>query len=305
MVVRLKKVLLTGANGFIGRHAIDCLVRRGYEIHAISSSVHFESMENIYWHNVDLFNSPQIENTFKVVRPTHLLHFAWNVEPKLYRMNADNFRWVGASMEMLSAFQRNGGTRAVFAGTCAEYDWSYGYLSEKLTPCRPNSNYGICKNALNAMTSAFCLSNGISAAWGRIFFLYGPYEAASRLVASTIKSLLQGEQALCAHGEHYRDFLYVEDVADAFCALVDSSVTGPVNIASGEPIKLRELVQMIAKVIGSPELLQIGECGSKSGDPPLLCANVERLSTEVGWKPRFKIKEGIEKTIQWWQNCLG
>ncbi|HEY3425745.1 MAG TPA: NAD(P)-dependent oxidoreductase [Negativicutes bacterium] len=294
---------MTGASGFIGRHAIDGLIRRGYEVHAISR-FHSDSAATIYWHNVDMFNSMQVENIFKTIRPSHLLHFAWNVDPKSYMMSIENFHWVRASMDLLDSFQKNGGVRAVFAGTCAEYDWRYGCLSEKLMPCQPSSIYGICKNSLNAMMSAFCLSSGISAAWGRIFFLYGPYEAASRLVASTIKSLLQGEPALCTHGEQYRDFLYVEDVADAFCALLDSPITGSVNIASGEPIKLRKLVQLIATIIGNPEMLQIGKIESRFGEPPLLCANVERLSIEVGWKPRYNINEGIEKTIQWWQNCL-
>jgi UDP-glucuronate decarboxylase len=303
MVVKLKKVLLTGATGFIGRHAIDGLIRRGYEVHAISR-VHADSSANVHWHNVDMFNSMQVENIFKIVRPSHLLHFAWNVEHKSYMNSVENFRWVESSMDMLSSFKENGGIRAVFAGTCAEYDWRYGYLTETLTPCHPSSNYGICKNSLNALVDAFCLSSGMSAAWGRIFFLYGPYEAEQRLVASTVKSLLEDKPALCTHGEQYRDFLYVEDVADAFCALLDSSIIGPVNIASGEPMKIRELVQMIADIIGKRELLNMGAIASREGEPSFLCANVDRLMKEVGWRPRYKIYEGIEKTIHWWRNRL-
>lgn len=304
MVVKLKKVLLTGASGFIGRHAIDGLIRRGYEVHAISR-IHSNSSTNIYWHNVDMFNSIQVENIFNVIRPSHLLHFAWNVEPKLYMTSMENFHWVRASLEMLNLFKRNGGTRAVFAGTCAEYDWRYGCLTENLTPCRPSSNYGICKNSLNEMMNAFCQSGGISSAWGRIFFLYGPYESESRLVASVIKSLLVGKPALCTHGEQYKDFLYVEDVADAFCALLESAITGSVNIASGEPVKVRELVQMIGDTIGSSELLRIGSIMSMLREPSILFANVDRLSNEVGWKPKYKLSTGIEKTIHWWENYLG
>jgi nucleoside-diphosphate-sugar epimerase len=303
MVVNLKKVLLTGASGFIGRHAIDGLTSRGYEVHAVSR-LPTDSSTNVYWHNVDMYNSIQVANVFKVVRPSHLLHFAWNVDPKSYMTSMENFHWVRASLEMLGSFQRYGGERVVFAGTCAEYDWRYGCLTENLTPCRPTSNYGICKNSLNEMVNAFCQSSGISSAWGRIFFLYGPYESESRLVASTVKSLLAGKPALCTHGEQYKDFLYVEDVADAFCALLDCSITGSVNIASGEPMKVRELVQMIADTIGNPELLRMGAIASMSGEPSCLFGNIDRLSTEVGWKPRFKASEGIEKTINWWKNCL-
>lgn len=303
MVVKLKKVVLTGASGFIGRHAVESLIRREYEVHAISRQ-HFDSSVNVYWHNVDLFNPIQVESIFKIVRPSHLLHFAWNVEPTSYLTSMDNFHWLKASMDMLISFQKNGGKRAVFAGTCAEYDWRYGYLTENLTPCHPQSNYGICKNSLNEMMNAFAKSSEISCAWGRIFFLYGQYEAESRLVASTVKALLKGKPALCTYGEQYRDFMYVEDVADAFCALLDSPITGSVNIASGEPMKVRELVQMIAIIIGKPELLRMGAIPSMPEEPYLLCANVDRLSKEVDWKPKFKTSEGIEKTINWWETHL-
>lgn len=303
MVVKLKRVLVTGASGFIGRYALEGLVKRGYEVHAVSR-LPLDSFVDVNWHVADIFNSIQIENIFKKVRPSHLLHLAWNVEQKTYMMNMENFRWVTASLEILNSFQRNGGVRCVFAGTCAEYDWNYRCLIEDVTPCLPQSNYGICKNCLNEMMKAFCQSCGISAAWGRIFFLYGPHESESRLVASIVKSLLLGKPALCTSGEQYRDFLYVEDVADAFCELLDNTIIGSVNIASGQPIKVRDLVFKIANTIGNPELLHMGAIQSKPGEQMLLCASVDRLNKEVGWKPRYNINEGIDKTIYWWKKHM-
>ena len=72
-----------------------------------------------------------------------------------------------------------------------------------------------------------------------IFFLYGPHEPPGRLIPSVIQALLKGEFARCSHGRQIRDFLYVEDVAEAFVALLDSDITGPVNIASGSPTPRR------------------------------------------------------------------
>lgn len=299
----MKKVLLTGASGFIGRHAIDGLKKRGYEIHAISRRC-FEDEVNVHWYNVDLFDSSKVKQLFEQVKPSHLLHLAWNVDPKTYVSSIDNFRWVRVSLELLEFFKENGGVRTVFAGSCAEYDWRYGWLSEDLTPAQPSSNYGICKHSLNKMVNAFCQSNEISSAWGRMFFLYGPHEAESRLVSSIVKALLKGKPALCTSGEQYRDFMYVEDVADAFCELLDSEVNGSVNIASGEMIKISELVQRIAFRIGKPELLKIGAIEARDGDPLFLGANTARLATEVGWKPKFTLESGIERTIRWWSDYL-
>lgn len=305
-MVNLKKVLLTGASGFIGRHAIQGLVQRGYEVHAISRQCKANDAQ-VAFHQADLFDIAQLETIIRTVKPSYLLHLAWDVEPATYMKSLGNFRWVRASMELLEFFQFYGGVRAVVAGTCAEYDWRYGYLSEKLTPQNPSSNYGIAKHALHEVIDAFSLSTSLSLAWGRIFFLFGPYEAEARLVSSVIRSLLADSPACCTHGKQYRDFLYVEDVADAFCALLDSNVIGAVNIASGEPLRIRELVQIIADIIGKPELLQMGVIEARPDEPSFICANTDRLANEVGWKPGYEISEGIEKTISWWKNrrCTG
>lgn len=303
MVVKLKTVLVTGASGFIGRHVVNGLVRRGYQVHGISRN-RIPSFSGFQSHQGDLFDDKKVLALLKQIKPSHLLHLAWNVKSKSYMTDLENFHWVKSSLRLMEVFQQNGGQRAVFAGTCAEYDWRYGCLSETMTPCMPSSNYGLCKHSLYEMVQAFCRTTGISMAWGRIFFMFGPHEAENRLAASTIISLLFGRPAICTHGEQYRDFLYVKDVADAFCALIDSPVCGAVNIGSGKPMKIRELVATIAEIIGKPELIQMGGIPQREGDPSILCANIERLSQEVLWSPKHSIREGIEQTVNWWERHL-
>lgn len=298
----MKKILITGASGFIGRHAVSRLLNQGCEIHAISR-VSSGIIENVHWHQRNIFDGADIDNLIEKIKPSHLLHLAWNVETG-YMSSLENFRWVRASMELLEAFQRHGGERVVFAGTCMEYDWRYGCFSEALTPCNASSNYGICKNSLLQMVRAFCLHTTLSFAWGRIFFLFGPYESESRLVATTIKSLLNGQPARCTHGEQYRDFLYVEDVADAFCSLLDSSITDAINIGSGKLIEIRQLVQSIAIKIGRPELLKLGALPTRPGEAAIVYPDISRLTKELLWKPRYTIDEGLDKTINWWRNHL-
>src|SRR4030095_7552715 len=97
-----------------------------------------------------------------------------------------------------------------------------------------------------------------SSAWGRLFFLYGPHEPRERLVASVIRSILMDEPALCSHGRQNRAFLHVQDAADALVALLDSAVSGPVNIASGTPVAVLDVVQEIANPLERPNLVQPG-----------------------------------------------
>jgi nucleoside-diphosphate-sugar epimerase len=300
----MKRVLITGAAGFIGRHCLPTLLARGYEVHAVDSRESAESVPDVSWHQVDLLDSSEIRRLMSEVRPTHLLHFAWFTAPGEYWNSLENLRWVRASLELLQSFVECGGVRIVMAGSCAEYDWQYGYCSEQVTPLVPATLYGTCKHSLQIILEASARQAGLSAAWGRVFFLYGPHEHASRLVPSVIISLLKGEAARCSHGNQVRDFLYVEDVADAFTALLGSDVTGPVNVASGCPIVLREIIYKIAEKIDRKDLIQLGVLPVSVHEPHLLVAGVSRLTDEVGWLPRYDLNEGLELTIDWWKNHL-
>jgi nucleoside-diphosphate-sugar epimerase len=207
-------------------------------------------------------------------------------------------------MELLRAFAKYGGRRSVMAGTCAEYDWNYGICSESSTPLAPRTIYGECKHSLQKMADAFSREAALSSAWGRIFFLFGPHEHPDRLVSSVIRSLLLGEVARCTTGEQERDFLYVERAASAFVALLESAVEGPVNIASGRAISVKELVTKIGERIGRGDLIRYGDRTTPANDPPRLLADVTRLREEVGWRVANSLDADLEAAIAWWKDAL-
>jgi nucleoside-diphosphate-sugar epimerase len=204
----------------------------------------------------------------------------------------------------LQAFERHGGQRVVMAGSCAEYDWGYGYCSERLTPLAPSTLYGNSKHSLQIMLNSFAAQTELSAAWGRIFFLYGPHEYQERLVSSVVGAVLKNNPAPCSHGEQVRDFLHVQDVADAFVALLESDVSGPVNVASGHPVSLKDIVYKIAGKANRWDLIQLGALPAPANEPPLLVANVSRLKDEVGWSPQYDLDRGLEQTMNWWRERL-
>jgi nucleoside-diphosphate-sugar epimerase len=300
----MKRLLLTGATGFIGRHCLPLLMAKGYEVHAVSSSRNLNSFSDVEWHSVDLLNVQSLSDLVARVRPTHLLHLAWTTAPGQYWTSLENVRWVQASLELLQQFAAHDGQRAVLAGTCAEYDWSDGHCSESDTPLRPQTLYGVSKHALQLLTESFAERAGFSAAWGRIFFLYGQHEHPERLVSYVIRSILQREAVLCSHGEQVRDFLYVKDVAAAFVALLESDVRGAVNIGSGEAVALKNLIHKIADKLHGREFVRLGAVKVSSAEPALLLPAVERLRKEVGWSPRYSLDEGLEETVDWWKEIL-
>lgn len=301
----MKKVLVTGASGFIGRNTLKTLVKKGYEVHAVSSRIINKNSRNINWHCVNLLDKFQIEKLFKLYRPNHLIHFAWSVEPSKY-LNADeNLIWLQSSIDILKSFTRYGGNRVVIAGTCFEYDLRYGYLNEKLTNEKPNSLYGECKLSLNNISRIYAIRNGLSLAWGRIFYVYGPYESPKRVIPYVINSLLNREVAYCSHGEQIRDYLNVYDVASAFVDLLESNVEGNVNIASGNPIKLKEIFLKIGRMIDREDLISLGAIKTSHDEQSLIVADIKRLRDEIGWTPCYSLDKGLNETIEWWKKQRG
>ncbi len=297
----MKRVLVTGATGFIGRHSLAALLAAGYEVHAATIEPPPAEFSDVFWHHADLLNALEVSDLLAAVRPSHLLHFAWYAIPGQYWSAPENLQWVQASLGLLQAFTQAGGERVVMAGTCAEYDWNYGFCSEAITPLAPRTLYGACKHALQLMLSHYTRDHHISSAWGRIFFLYGPHERPERLVPTVIRTLLRNEPALCSHGDQVRDYLHVQDVATAFVALLESQVTGPVNIASGQAVRLKDMIHAIAAKMDQTKLVRLGAIPAPSDEPPLLVADVRRLRDEVGWQPRFDLAAGIDQTIDWWR----
>ena len=233
----------------------------------------------------------------RAAQPTHLLHLAWYAVPGKFWTAPENNGWVDATLRLLRAFYAAGGQRAVGAGTCAEYDWSGdGLLSETTTPLRPATLYGQAK----AQTFEAGAALG-ELAWGRIFFLYGPREHPDRLVSSVARRLLAGEEAPTSDGTQVRDFMHVADVAGAFAALLDSGVTGAVNIGSGVAVTVREVVDQVGRAAGRPELLRPGSLPLREGEPPRLVAKVRRLRDEVGFEPRHDLESGIKDTVDYWR----
>lgn len=293
----MKRVLVTGASGFIGKHTLDKLVNLGYEVHAISRK-EVNSDSAITWHILDLLNQNETTKLIEKIKPSHLLHLAWDVTSG-YLNSPNNYEWGKASLHLIKEFEKHGGKRAVIAGTCFQYDHTDGICNEQTTPRTPKSIYGTCKQSLQEEFETFCKKTGLSGAWGYIFFLYGPDEYPNRLVPSVINSLLKNEKADCSECTQVRDFLYSKDVADAFVTILDSNAEGAINIGSGEGIELKVIVDKIAEILDKKDLLNLGARPMPKDEPPRIEADTTRLREELNWKPKYSIEDGLKTTIDY------
>ena len=300
-----KRVLVTGASGFIGSHTLQPLLDRGYEVHVASfddGRTGDASLKDVHRHPVDLLDQAATQALLESIRPSHLLHLAWIVEPGELIGSPKNLDWVVASIGLVRSFRDCGGERVVCCGSCYEYDWRYGYCNEELTPTSPDTLYGSAKNGLRQILESYAVNSNMGFGWGRVFFLYGPRENPRRLVSSVIRALLAGEEAKSSHGLQIRDYMHVQDVASGLVALLDSDHDGAVNIASGEAIRIRDIVEMIGQEVGRPDLVKIGVLPARSNDAPLVVADTTKAITGIGFSPEYDLRNGIRRTIEWWRD---
>jgi nucleoside-diphosphate-sugar epimerase len=298
----VKRVLVTGGRGFIGRHALRPLAERGYEVLVATREAAIGGDPDARLVSCDLLSPGAAERLVVETQPSHLLHLAWYTEHGSFWNSPENLAWLAASVRLVGAFTAAGGRRAVIAGSCAEYDWSAPQpCSESATPLRPHTLYGTSKKALFEVASAHATLAGCSLAWGRIFLVHGPHESHARFVPSLIRSMLAQQAVPMTYGSQLRDLLHAADVAEALAALLDSAVIGPVNIGSGEPVRLIDVANHIAGRLDAVRFLRAGELPARPDDPDALFPDVARLRDEVGWKPRFSLAAGLDDSITWWR----
>ncbi len=269
----MKKVAITGASGFLGKFVVPILIERGYAVHPLKI-------------NMDIPEKHLAQ--LKELQPEWLIHLAWETTPALFWHSEANIRWLQLSLDLITTFAQHGGKRLFITGSCAE--------------SQPTTLYGACKASLRLCAQNVLPRRGVSFVWGQLFFPYGPYEKGERLIPTLINTLLMGKPFTCTSAGHLRDFLYIEDVAMACVESLESAVEGSVEIGLGQPIAVGDLVQLVAEKMGASSLVRLSSSPDTPDNPRRLIADAEKLRDEVRFRPKYTLEQGLQNTINWWQN---
>lgn len=302
-----QRVLVTGATGFIGSHVARTLVEGGRDVAVIvrprSSLWRLENVvERLTVISGDLADAASLRPALEIWRPEACIHLAWYAEPGKYLTARENVPALEASLQLLDELIHVECGQVVMTGTCAEYDTDRGYLRED-GPVRPATLYAATKLSLNLIAGQIAASAGITMAWARLFFLFGPYEDERRLVPALIRALLRAEPFPATAGEQVRDYLHVADMASALCALAAHRVSGTVNVSSGVPVTMRQVMETVASLTGNGHQIQFGAVPYRQWDPHFICGDNQRLREKTGWSPRYPtLHAGLEQNVAWWHS---
>ena len=296
------RVFVTGASGFIGAYVTKVLLGKGHSVAVLAIPddplLRLQDMrDNFKVITGMLGDVGDLQKALAEFQPEACIHLAWYAEPGQYLHSMENIQSLTASLTLLNVLINVGCRQVVMAGTCAEYDTEFGYLGE-LTPTRPSTLYAAAKLSCCLLGQQIAAQAKINFAWGRVFYPYGPQEDERRLVPAAIRALKQGNAFPATQGEQVRDYIYVEDVAKAFCVLTEKQANGIFNISSGLPVSIRQLLETIGNLMGCGDLIKFGAQPYRDWEPPFICGNNIRLRN-LGWKPYYSLIKGLSGTIHW------
>ena len=302
------RILITGGAGFIGSHVTDAYLAAGHEV-AVVDDLSSGSADNVdpraRWYRMDV-RDPGLDTAFAEERPEIVCHHAAQVSVRrsVEAPQADADVNVLGSLNLFEAARRHGVRRIVFASTGgAIYGEQSGPPADETHPCRPRSPYAVAKLAVEHYLDYFCDTFGLQAVVLRYANVYGPRQdphGEAGVVAIFMQRILAGlAPTIYGDGEQVRDFVYVDDVVDAFVRAADRGDGLILNIGTGVETAVQDLFSTMARLVAFDEparyaMARPGELQRSALDPT-------RAANHLGWKPWTNLEDGLRRTIEWFR----
>lgn len=308
-----KKVLVTGATGFIGANLINKLINDNFEVHALirksSNTWRLKgSRQRIKLHVVDLLEKNNLRKILNEVNPTGIFHLAnsglyggVDSEPKEYI----NTNFLG-TINLITLTKDLNYEWFVNVGSSSEYGEKDRIMRES-DICQPKSVYGITKLASSLYARAFAKKNNKPIVTLRLFSPYGPFDHHLRLIPSIITRLLKKEHIIINSPDTVRDYIYTEDVLDAFMACLTKAkkCEGEVfNIGSGKQTRTEDVVKIIIKQLAVAKADVSYQKKSNRIESSVWKADITKAKTLLGWSPKYTLQKGLAETVIWFKNNL-
>lgn len=278
------KIFVTGGTGFVGRYAVEELLKHGHTVLVLSRGKH-KPMRRLTFLRGDLSTMAKWEGAVRRFKPQGALHLAWEGIPDYGPENS--MRNLAYGIDLMHLLGRIGCKKVVSTGSCWEYGAESGKVSES-TRVKIMNAFTAAKSALHGIGEAIAKESGMSFVWGIIFYIYGPGQKATSLIPHLITNKLQNIPPSVKNPNGGNDFVYVADVARALRMLLEKKTPSSVyNLGSGKLTSVREIANLVygKKVLAG------------SGKAVGFYADISRIKKELGWKATTDVKAGIRKMI--------
>jgi NAD dependent epimerase/dehydratase len=311
-----KRVLVTGADGFIGSHLTEMLVKRGAHVRALSL---YNSFNNWGWLE-DIEGLGSVEVVTGDIRDPHFVkvitrdidvvfHLAALIAIPYSYVAPDSYVQtnITGTLNVVQAAKENGVKRVLHTSTSEVYGTARYVPINEEHPLQPQSPYSASKIAADAIAMSFYNAFDLPLTIVRPFNTYGPRQSARAVIPTAITQILAGKQSIKLGSlTPTRDFNYVEDTCRGFIALAecDAAVGATVNIGSNYEVSIGDTVKLIAEIIGRDvEILSddVRVRPGKSEVERLWCDN-SMIARLTGFKPEVSLREGLERSIDWFRD---
>lgn len=296
------RILVTGGTGFIGSHLLLRLCEMGAHVHAVSRAQQPETNLNVQWHQGDLADLPTARSLMKAVKPHVIYHLASHVVgARGAEAIVPTFQCnLATTVNLLTAAQTIGCDRFILCGSLEE-------PSSNASEVVPSSPYAVTKWAGSAYARMFHALYQFPAVILRVFMVYGPGQRdLNKLIPYVIGSLLKGNVPELTSGQRPIDWIYVDDVVEAFLAAALAENVGgkTIDIGSGKTETVRGVVSALAKLMKNEEALSFGTRPDRLLEQ-VRVADLHAAETFLRWAPQVALDEGLKRTIDWYERKLG
>jgi nucleoside-diphosphate-sugar epimerase len=307
---RNKEVLVTGGAGFIGSHLVKKLVIEGAHVNILLKKGESrwriqDILEHLTLWEADLADAASLQSIQSHITPQIIFHLAAQVDSLqswdiIHSMIQDN---IVGTINLLTVLRDSGFERFVHVSSSEEYGAAPAPLSE-LQRESPISPYSFTKLSSTIFCQMAAKTFGLPITILRLFPTYGPLQKGSMLIPSAIHDLLKKKEFRMTAGEQSRDFIYVDDVVEAFLLIaMAKNIDGEVfNVGSGKPRKVKEVIELIKQYIGDDAIVMRGAIPCRAGEGNECYCDNSKIRRLTNWAPRVPLEEGLRMTVAWYKN---
>lgn len=306
----MAKVVVTGGAGFIGSHIVDKLVARKHEVHIIDdlssgSRDNIAHQPQVKLHVLDI-RSDEARECVETLAPDFVVHAAAQVSVRVSmdQPALDTDLNVTGLVNILAALKNRKGAHVVFLSSGgAIYGEQIAFPAKEDHPIKPESVYGLSKRVGEEYLEFWSRTWGVTSTALRLSNVYGPRQnphGEAGVIAIFCERLLAGKSiTINGSGKQTRDFVYVEDVAEAVGRSVDTRVTGEFNIGTAKETSVTALAEQL-RALTAPTA-QIIYAEAKPGEQLRSCIDNSSAKAKLSWSPKVDFEQGLKQTVSWYQ----